>query len=323
MDELRTIQPAQPVDPQEEIWEDSSRAHHNQDQDLHLIDVLNNARSPIFLGFSRKYQTKVAVKMFKHVCDRPSKAYLNEVRFSNLCHPNVIKILGSEDSIPAVLQDKLYNVSYLVMELALCDLTDLITEINSRQDEKLVRTLFHQLIDGLEYLHSQDIAHLDIKMDNLLFGQDFELKITDFDFSYKKGDVCSIGRGTPGYRAPEIAHKKCKEPKLADLYSAGIILFVLRFGYLPYDEKDLVFGCNLQELMFQNPERFFQVHQKFRKANLDCCEEFKQLFLGMINEIPEKRLSINEIRRSSWYQGQTYKNQEMKSIFNNIFMNNM
>jgi len=56
-----------------------------------------------------------------------------------------------------------------------------------RFDEKLVRSYFHQLVDGLTAMHKKGCAHLDIKLDNLLFGKDYRLKIADFDLSYNPG----------------------------------------------------------------------------------------------------------------------------------------
>src|SRR5690606_5457236 len=126
--------------------------------------------------------------------------------------------------------------SYILMERALCDFFEVINSKVLTQDEKLVRTYFHQFVEGLEYLHSQGIAHLDLKPDNLLFGEDHKLKIADFDLSYICGDDSIRGKGTINFRAPEIKDYECKKPFAADIYSAGIILFALMFGYLPYDE---------------------------------------------------------------------------------------
>jgi len=53
------------------------------------------------------------------------------------------------------------------------DLTSLMLSNKVISDEKLVRSMFHQLISGIEYLHSQSIAHLDLKLDNLMIGDDF------------------------------------------------------------------------------------------------------------------------------------------------------
>jgi len=318
MNKVISIQTPQPFPIEDASCVDSRSAATDYD-DIQLIELICNSRFPIFLGFSKKNQRHIAMKMFKYNEGKPSPAYLNESRFSNLRHRNVIRILGSEDERPAVYKDKFYTVSYLLMELALCDFADLMNEVTIHEDEKLARTFFHQLIDGIDYLHSQGIAHMDLKTENLLFGQDFELKITDFDFSYKKGDFCTVGKGTAHYRAPEVAKKICKNPKAADLYSAGILLFIFKFGHIPYDEEALVFGYDLQDLLFHNQEAFWEAHGKIKGIPLEASEDFKQLFFGLVNEDPNKRFSIQEVRENAWFQGTIYNKQEINSIFNRAF----
>eukprot|EP00330_Aristerostoma_sp_ATCC50986_P003424 CAMPEP_0114590536 /NCGR_PEP_ID=MMETSP0125-20121206/12772_1 /TAXON_ID=485358 ORGANISM="Aristerostoma sp., Strain ATCC 50986" /NCGR_SAMPLE_ID=MMETSP0125 /ASSEMBLY_ACC=CAM_ASM_000245 /LENGTH=88 /DNA_ID=CAMNT_0001788097 /DNA_START=254 /DNA_END=516 /DNA_ORIENTATION=+ len=84
---------------------------------------------------------------------------------------------------------------------------------------KFVRTLFHQLISGIEYLHTHKYAHLDIKLSNLAIGEDFKLKILDFD-AYS--DPMILGKGTCCFRAPELMNDQCQYPQPSDIYSVGI-----------------------------------------------------------------------------------------------------
>jgi len=98
----------------------------------------------------------------------------------------------------------------------------------------MARTYFRQLISGIEYLHYYGIAHLDIKPENILLGEDYQLKITDFDLSYKEGDTIIQGKGTKYFRAPEIVKQCVREPKKADIFSAAILMFILKTnGVLP------------------------------------------------------------------------------------------
>mmetsp|Transcript_11359 Transcript_11359/g.9772 ORF Transcript_11359/g.9772 Transcript_11359/m.9772 type:complete len:100 (-) Transcript_11359:543-842(-) len=90
------------------------------------------------------------------------------------------------------------------------DLFDCMEKAQIHRDEKLVRTYFHQLIEGLEYLHTNKIAHLDLKCENLLLTKDYKLKIADFDCSRMEGDSHVRTLGTLNYRAPEIKSGNCK-----------------------------------------------------------------------------------------------------------------
>lgn len=84
------------------------------------------------------------------------------------------------------------------------NLHDLIYDEKYRGGEKLARTLFHQIVNGLEYLHSKDIAHLDLKPSNIFIDDSYNLKIGDFDCSSMKGEGSSrTSRGTKDFRAPE------------------------------------------------------------------------------------------------------------------------
>eukprot|EP00330_Aristerostoma_sp_ATCC50986_P011187 CAMPEP_0114584066 /NCGR_PEP_ID=MMETSP0125-20121206/7784_1 /TAXON_ID=485358 ORGANISM="Aristerostoma sp., Strain ATCC 50986" /NCGR_SAMPLE_ID=MMETSP0125 /ASSEMBLY_ACC=CAM_ASM_000245 /LENGTH=141 /DNA_ID=CAMNT_0001778121 /DNA_START=210 /DNA_END=636 /DNA_ORIENTATION=+ len=137
-------------------------------------------------------------------------------------HPNIVGIL---DAQPKLKSDSFVNsnysgISYTVMEYAAeGNLQDFIIDGCVDPDEKLVRTFFKQIINGLQFLHNHDCAHLDLKPTNIVVTADYTLKIVDFDASYSAKDKKIISRGT-----------------LKDIYSAGIILFTLLTGFLPYAE---------------------------------------------------------------------------------------
>ena len=86
------------------------------------------------------------------------------------------------------------------------DLFDLIINNQDLFSEKLARTYFRQIVDGLHYLHSNGTAHLDLKPDNILIDAKGNIKICDFDLSYiQKDETLCRGKGTTNFRAPEVA----------------------------------------------------------------------------------------------------------------------
>lgn len=172
------------------------------------------------------------------------------------------------------------------MELApYGDFCQLVKKAKIYNDETLVRTYFHQLVMGIEYLHSKGIAHVDLKLDNLLVGTNYFLKITDFDHTFKQGDGYVQGRGTRGYRAPEIMESCWKDPMKADIYSAGIILFALSSGKMPYSEtptesekaKGMSVG-NLFQMMFGEVDMFWKIHDQGNKFG----QSLRDLFGKMV-----------------------------------------
>mmetsp|Transcript_35443 Transcript_35443/g.31941 ORF Transcript_35443/g.31941 Transcript_35443/m.31941 type:complete len:202 (+) Transcript_35443:376-981(+) len=156
--------------------------------------------------------------------------YQRENHLSQLSHPNIISCYGSKSYSNS-------HLSYILMEYAPNGSLDSHENRNKLlKDEKLVRSYFHQLISGLEYLHSENIAHLDLKPENLLLDQNYVLKIADFDLSQYIDEKYILGGGTESYRAPEVIAGVTEDSTKADTYSAGIVLFKLMTGIMPYSE---------------------------------------------------------------------------------------
>ncbi|KAL6991528.1 CBL-interacting serine/threonine-protein kinase 23 [Sarracenia purpurea var. burkii] len=114
-----------------------------------------------------------------------------------------------------------------------------------RLKEDEARKYFQLLITAVDYCHSRGVFHRDLKPENLLLDANGILKVSDFGLSALPQQVRDDGLlhttcGTPNYVAPEVINNKGYDGAKADLWSCGVILFVLMAGYLPFEESNLM-----------------------------------------------------------------------------------
>ena len=293
----------------------SPRHRRDSSQNLVVVSKLSKGKFPVFLAADPKKRKKYAMKIFSG--EKPVNAafFQNEIQFASLCHPNIIRTVKFEQNKVIKCKDNFITASYIATEFAPHgDLFDFILNHKDNLTEKLCRTYFHQLIDGLEFLHCQSIAHLDIKLENLLIGEDYRLKIADFDLSCSIRNSPIITKGTRFHRSPELRDQQCKNGPAADIYSAGIVLFILFCrGIRPHTEDAHYKEVNLYELLhFNNPE-FWKKHCEFQsKTPSDFSRDFRNLFNGMTMFDPEERMTIQQIKESRWYNGPIYTQEELK-----------
>ncbi|KAM1014328.1 hypothetical protein TB2_044149 [Malus domestica] len=173
---------------------------------------------------------------------------------------------------------------------------------HGRLSEGEARRYFQQLIDGVDYCHSKGVYHRDLKPENLLLDSLGNLKISDFGLSALPEQGVSLLRttcGTPNYVAPEVLSHKGYDGAVADVWSCGVILYVLLAGYLPFDELDLT------TLYTQLPPQYDNI-EGIEKADYTCPFWFpvgaKSLIHRILETNPENRIKIEQIRNDEWFQ---------------------
>ena len=110
------------------------------------------------------------------------------------------------------------------------------TKPQKRLTEFEAKPIIKQILEGLDYLHSNDIAHRDIKLENILLNSQKAIKIIDFGFSLitPKNRPLDIFCGTPSYMAPELIARKNYFGHLVDIWALGVMLFVFLSGRFPF-----------------------------------------------------------------------------------------
>jgi serine/threonine protein kinase len=237
------------------------------------------------LAKHRITKTEVAIKIIdKSQLDAGNlqKVYREVDIMKRLDHPHIIKLYQ-------VMETK--NMIYLVSEYASQgEIFDYIARYG-RMTEEQARTKFWQILSAVEYCHNRNIVHRDLKAENLLLDSNNNIKIADFGFSnyYTAGGLLSTWCGSPPYAAPEVFEgKKYTGPEI-DIWSLGVVLYVLVCGALPFD------GCSLQALRDRVLSGRFRIPY-FMSS--DC----ESLIRKMLVLEPNKRYSIAQIKKHRWMQ---------------------
>jgi len=267
-----------------------------------------------------------AIKIFKkNQAKSTYTTFLNEVRYMKLLnHSNIPAFYASYDSVDYIKENgEIQEVSAIVMEyMPNGDLWDYIM-VSGGFSEEIARAFFRNLIETVEDLHKQGIAHRDIKPRNLFFDGDFNLKIADFglaiEFKDEEGVIPLDERcGTKGYMAPEIHRNKFSDEgydgSLVDIFSCGVTLFAMVCGFQPFkvadprtDDNYLCFARKTFDTVWEDYEKVIKKY--FKRSGLS--DEFKDLVNGMFAYQPEDRLTIEQIKAHSWYKGDVMDAEEL------------
>lgn len=159
--------------------------------------------------------------------------------------------------------------------------------------EDLARKYFQQLIGAIDFCHSRGVSHRDLKPENLLLDEDENLKVSDFGLSALPAHLRQDGLlhtqcGTPSYVAPEVLRHKGYDGAKADIWSCGVVLFVLLAGSLPFHHENVM-----------------RMYRKVLKAQYEIpawfSDEAKQLVSRLLVTDPNQRLSIADIVKEPWF----------------------
>ena len=121
------------------------------------------------------------------------------------------------------------------------DLFEFVSSHGPLKDAKMLKFLFLQICQGLDALHSQaNLAHMDIKLENILVSNDGSLKLCDFGMVSPVDADNSKRQGTEMYMAPEVQNKKYSETFKgvpADIFALGVVMWILHFGAPPFNSS--------------------------------------------------------------------------------------
>ncbi|XP_052203180.1 CBL-interacting protein kinase 5 [Diospyros lotus] len=163
-----------------------------------------------------------------------------------------------------------------------------------RLKEEAARKYFQQLVAAVDFCHSRGVYHRDLKPENLLLDENGNLKVSDFGLSAlfeSKGQdgLLHTMCGTPAYVAPEVISKRGYNGEKADIWSCGVILFVLLAGYLPFHDSNLM-----------------EMYRKISRGDFKCPQWFapdvKKLLGRILDPNPCTRITASKIMENPWFK---------------------
>ena len=260
----------------------------------------------VYLAVNIITKQNIAMKKIKKVKENEidDMEIKNEINIlKKLDHPNIVKIIEFYSAPKAY---------YIITDFCSCG--ELYNQIKNQYSENQLAVLFYQVLSGLYYLHSNNIVHRDLKLENILISEIekdkvtnekyFWVKIIDFGtakiFEKNKSEKAVVGSSY--YIAPEVLHKHYNEK--CDTWSVGVILYMLIVGRAPFDGKT-------DEEIIENIEKG-QFNSKHKKL-LNSSEEVQDLVKKLLEVNVKKRLSSSEALKHPWF-----KKFNGKSLYSNI-----
>ncbi|KAJ0034697.1 hypothetical protein Pint_24179 [Pistacia integerrima] len=193
------------------------------------------------------------------------------------------------------------------------------------------RKLFQQLIDGVSYCHNKGVFHRDLKLENVLVDSKGNIKISDFGLSalpqhFRDDGLLHTTCGSPNYVAPEVLANRGYDGATSDIWSCGVILYVILIGYLPFDDRNLavlyqkVTKCCLSSFLLLYGPVIEDIYMSRISLHVMCFVEKFQIFKGdakipkwlspgaqnMLRRIlepnPIKRMTMADIKADEWFK---------------------
>lgn len=266
-------------------------------------EIGSGAFASVWKAHHKVSKTSVAIKTIEKRSLNNDVARTRLVReialFKSMDHPFISEFFCS-------FEDESYY--YLVMEFVENgNLLDYVNN-NGRLSEDQARRYFGQLVSVLEYLHHvKKVAHRDLKCENVLLDRYHNIRLIDFGLSNQFTELdpkLSTACGSPAYAAPEMI-KGNQYTTSADIWSAGILLYAIVAGNLPYDDDNI--QRLLQKIVYT--EVFYP---SFLSVQL------KDLLQKMICKNPDERITIEKIKEHPWFSQSEYSALLDDSVFDEM-----
>ncbi|NXG36842.1 TSSK1 kinase, partial [Dromaius novaehollandiae] len=201
-------------------------------------------------AYSNKLKRNVAIKIIdkrKTPQDFLEKFLPREIAvLKRMSHPSVVRTHEIFETFVGKV--------YIVMELGeKGDLLDYLKGTGAMKED-VAQKKFQQLASAIKYCHDMDLAHRDLKCENILLDKDLNIKLSDFGFSRPlnrdengKITLSKTFCGSAAYAAPEVLQGIPCNPKICDIWSLGVILYVMVCALMPFDDSNIKKMISIQK----------------------------------------------------------------------------
>ena len=231
----------------------------------------------------------VAIKVInKNKAGNKEKIYQEVKILNQLDHPNIVKYYETYDDPNGHI--------YLVMEYIKGG--ELLQKIESRSNNCLTeaeaRDYCKHLFQALAHMHAQNVTHRDIKLENIMLTETDDVKFVDFGLGKQTDTSDKLMKticGTPYYMAPELLKRNLYNSK-CDIWSMGVIIYVLMSGYLPFQAEN-------RAQLFNRIKRadYHLNHKEFETVSDEVKDLIKKIFVAN----PDERPTAIEILQHPWF----------------------
>ena len=255
----------------------------------------------VFLGREIETQKLVAIKflMQSHLSKSSSRVadFRREINIlKKLDHQGIVKMIdaGEDGELQGTNNTTKYDISFVVMDYYPDEFFSFCVNMGA-MGEDAGKFFLSQLLDTLQYVHQNDIAHRDLKIDNMLIDENLNIKLLDFGLSCQdKMTGLTDSVGTPFYMAPELHEERPHNGSEVDVFALGVILFTIIAGNFPFD-RAMKSNAFYHLLLTKQHDTFFETH-KVSHLSSKC----KDLLVRMFAYNPSERPTIEEIKSHDW-----------------------
>jgi len=216
---------------------------------------------------------------------------------------SILRLVSDHENIIQLLE--VYESStYIVLVFEFCTNGDLFDYLSSMVtlSEKRARSIMKQILDAVEHCHAKNVVHRDVKLENILLDNNFNVKLTDFGFAklLEPGERLYEVCGTPGYLAPELLkagmwdrHECDGYNTQVDVWACGVVLYTVLVGFPPFwHRKQLLMMRHIMEGRFSLDSSEWK----------DITEPPKDLINQLLVVEPKRRINIKQALKHAFFE---------------------